>query len=403
MKRFGPGLLVTAAFIGPGTVTTASVAGASFGYALLWTLVFSVVATIVLQEMSARLGLVSGRGLSEALRGSFRHPLARGATVFLVVAAIAFGNVAFETGNITGAALALGVLSDVPVAAWSLIVGVAAFVLLSVGLYKVIERVLISLVAVMSTMFVLTMVIVVPDLPAMLGGMFRPSLPNSSLLTAIALIGTTVVPYNLFLHASTVNEKWRDLPTKQALAESRTDTVLSVSLGGILTLAVMTTSATAFFAAGTNIDSAVTMARQLEPLLGEYAKYLFAIGLLSAGVTSAVTAPLAAAYATAGMFGWPRDLSDRRFQAVWATIIIIGVLFAVSGIRPIAAIVFAQAANGMLLPIVAIFLLIIMNRDNVLGDYRNSWRGNILGGAVILVTTSLSIFQLLRVIGVVGD
>ena len=165
----------------------------------------------------------------------------------------------------------------------------------------------------------------------------------------------------------------------------------------------MTTAATAFFAAGTNVDSAATMARQLEPLLGEYAKYLFAIGLLAAGVTSAVTAPLAAAYATAGMFGWSCDLRDRRFQAVWATIIIIGVMFAVSGTRPIAAIVFAQAANGMLLPIVAIFLLIIMNREDVLGDYRNGWRGNILGGAVVLVSTSLSIFQLLRVIGVVGD
>lgn len=401
-KRFGPGLLVTAAFIGPGTVTTASVAGAGFGYALLWTLVFSVVATIVLQEMAARLGVVSGRGLSEALHGSFRHPLARGAAAFLVVAAIGFGNAAFEAGNITGAALGLALLSDVPAQVWSLIVGVVAFLLLAVGLYKVVERVLILLVAVMSLVFVLTMVIVVPDVPAMFRGMFRPSLPNGSLLTAIALIGTTVVPYNLFLHASTVHEKWVDVPTRQALAEARADTVLSVSLGGLLTLAVMTTAATAFFASGTDIDSAATMARQLEPLLGEYARYLFAVGLLSAGITSAVTAPLAAAYATAGMLGWPRDLSDRRFQAVWATIIIIGVAFAVSGARPIVAIVFAQAANGMLLPVVAIFLLIIMNRDDVLGDYRNGWRANILGAAVITVATSLGVFQLLRVAGVVG-
>ncbi len=402
MKRFGPGLLVTAAFIGPGTVTTASIAGAGFGHALLWTLVFSVIATIVLQEMSARLGLVSGGGLSEALRASFHGPLLRGATAVLVVAAIGFGNAAFETGNITGAALGLAVFTDLSVQTWSLIVGIAAFALLAVGLYKVVERALIALVGVMGIVFLLTMFIVAPDLPAILKGMFTPSLPPGSLLTVIALIGTTVVPYNLFLHAGTVHEKWQGVATEQALAESRADTLLSVSLGGLLTLAIMTTAATAFFSAGTRIDNAATMAQQLEPLLGDYAKHLFAIGLMSAGITSAVTAPLAAAYATAGMLGWPRNLRDRRFQAVWAAIIVVGVSLAATGTQPITAILFAQAANGMLLPIVAIFLLVIMNRAEVLGDYRNGWRGNTLGGAVILVATSLGVFQLLRVAGLAG-
>ena len=107
-KTLGPGLLVTAAFVGPGTVTTASVAGARFGYALLWALLFSVLATIVLQEMSARLGLVTRAGLGEALRSTFTKPWLRWSCVALVVGAIGFGNAAYEAGNITGAAAGLG-------------------------------------------------------------------------------------------------------------------------------------------------------------------------------------------------------------------------------------------------------------------------------------------------------
>ena len=113
LRNLGPGLLVTAAFIGPGTVTTASVAGASTGYAILWAIVFSIVATIVLQEMSARLGVVSREGLGEALRTTFNNPAIKLAAIVLVVAAIGFGNAAFETGNITGAALGLETLSGV--------------------------------------------------------------------------------------------------------------------------------------------------------------------------------------------------------------------------------------------------------------------------------------------------
>ncbi len=134
--RFGPGLLVTAAFIGPGTITTATVAGAGFGLALLWVLLFSVIATIVLQEMAARLGIVSRQGLGEALRGAFPAPVLRGAVVALVVAAIAFGNAAFQTGNITGAAIGLEVLTGISRPVWAATVGAAAIALLFLRLRR---------------------------------------------------------------------------------------------------------------------------------------------------------------------------------------------------------------------------------------------------------------------------
>lgn len=397
--RFGPGLLVAAAFIGPGTVTTASVAGASFGYALLWALLFSILATAILQEMSARLGLVTRRGLAQALRETLAGHWYGKAAVVLVVAAIGLGNAAYEAGNITGAGLGLQSISGVSASVWSLVVGAAAGILLASGRYRAIERVLIALVLLMSTVFLLTFLMIRPPMGVLLEGMFRPTLPAGSLLTAIALIGTTVVPYNLFLHASAVQEKWAaDVPLEDSLRAARVDSGMSIGLGGLITLAIMSTSAAAFFATGGPV-SAANIAQQLEPVLGASARYFFALGLFAAGLSSAVAAPLAAAYAVCGALGWDQGMASARFRMVWVAVLGCGVLFAVIGTRPLAAILFAQAANGFLLPVCAVFLLLVMNSRGQLGEYRNGLLSNLLGAAVVLVTLGLGGLKLLQVFG----
>jgi manganese transport protein len=396
-KRFGPGLLVTAAFIGPGTVTTCTIAGASFGFSLLWVVLFATVATIILQEMSARLGIVARKGLGESLRESFPNPTLRTAVVVLVVGAIAFGNAAFQWGNINGTAMGLEVITGISRPMWSIITGIAATALLFTGTYASIELILIALVVVMSVVFILTAAMVQPDLGEMVRGLLTPQLPQGSLTTAIALIGTTVVPYNLFLHASSVREKWpASMPTEQALGESRVDTVLSISLGGLLTLAIVITAA-AFFRQGTTLDNAASMAQQLEPLLGPAAKWCFAIGLMAAGFTSALTAPLAAAYATAGTLGWPIDLRSWKFRAVWFGVVLAGTFAAAIGRKPVSAIIFAQAANGFILPVIAVFLLMVMNRRALLGDHVNGIAANVLGVIVVAVATALGVYKIVEV------
>ena len=404
LRNLGPGLLVTAAFIGPGTVTTASVAGTGFGFALLWAVLFAIFATIVLQEMAARLGVVSREGLGEALRTTFQNPLFKVLAVLLVIVALGLGNTAFEIGNITGAALGLESLSGVSPQLWAVVIGTASFGLLASGRYKVIERVLVALVILMSVLFVVTSVVVLrpADIGNLLSGMFVPGIPAGSLVTVIALIGTTVVPYNLFLHASSVQEKWSEsVPTRRALAESRLDTSLAIIIGGLITAAIVATAAAAFFGTGTEITDGATMAEQLEPLLGPAAKYAFAFGLLAAGLTSAITAPLATAYAISGVLGWERDLSSLKFRLVWAAVLVIGTILAALGQSPVAIIVLAQAANGILLPVIAIFLLVVMNRSDLLGEYRNGPATNVLGIAVVLIASGLGIFRFLQVVGVV--
>ena len=312
---------------------------------------------------------------------------------------LAVGNAAYEAGNITGAALGLQGLSGIPGWVWALAVGFSSAALLASGRYSLIEHVLIALVLLMSTVFLLTFLMVRPPMATLFSGLLRPSLPEGSLLTAIALIGTTVVPYNLFLHSSAVQEKWSAAePVTDSLRAARLDTGLSIGLGGLITLAIMSTSAAAFFGSDTQITAA-NIAGQLEPLLGPAARYFFAAGLFAAGLSSAVAAPLAAAYAVCGALGWERDMSSLRFRLIWVLVLASGTFFAVIGTKPLAAILFAQAANGFLLPICAVFLLVVMNKGDKLGEYRNRSWSNIAGVVVVLITVGLGMLKLLKVFG----
>ncbi|MFW5725411.1 MAG: Nramp family divalent metal transporter, partial [Bacteroidota bacterium] len=176
----GPGALITAAFIGPGTITTCTMAGANFGFALLWGLVFSIIATLVLQEMAARLGILTGQGLGEALKTHFSKGFLRVITLVLVISAIAIGNAAFETGNIMGATLGIASISGQYGQTshwWVLLTGMAAFILLYTGSYKAIEKTMVALVILMSVTFITTALLVDPPLNPILNGMLIPALP----------------------------------------------------------------------------------------------------------------------------------------------------------------------------------------------------------------------------------
>jgi len=398
--RLGPGMIITASFVGPGTITTATVTGSSYGFALLWTVVFSIVATVVLQEMSARLGVVTREGLGEALRTTFAHPVARSALLLLVIAAIGIGGASYAGGDTTGTALGLATLTGLPQPVVVALTGLVVLALLATGSYRTLEALLGLLVVLMSAVFVLTAVLASPDWSALLTGLVVPTIPAGALLSAVALIGTTVVPYNLFLHANLVQEKWSaDEPTAAALTEARRDTTVSIAIGGLITVAIMATAAGTLFTEGITAESSAAMAGQLEPVLGPAAPYVFALGLAAAGLTSAIAGPLGAAYAIASTAGWSTSLKSRRFQAIWAVVVVIGVAIALTGIEPVAIIVTAQAANGLLLPVVAVALLIVMNRRGLLGAYRNGVAANVLGALVVTVVIGLGAYQLADLAG----
>ncbi len=391
LKNIGPGAMVAAAFIGPGTVTTATMAGAGFGYTLLWAILFSLFATLLLQEMSARLGVVGGMGVGEAIRRKINIKWLKIFSAILVISAILIGNAAYEAGNITGAVLGFGEISlgsGLPVNPLVLAIGVVAFLLLFSGKYKLIERSLVVLVSVMGLVFLLSAILLKPNIDEILKGLFLPALPSKSLLMVIGLIGTTVVPYNLFLHASTVKEKW---PGENNLSDSRWDTYISVIFGGIVTMAILITSAVAFQGQEKVVSSAADLSEQLIPILGDWSFLFIAFGFLAAGLSSSITAPLAAAFATSEILGWKKDLKGKKFRLVWLFVLLVGIVFSSLGFKPTMVILFAQVANGLLLPIIASFLLWIMNDKNIMGKYVNSLMVNMLGIIVILITVMIGL------------
>lgn len=398
-KNIGPGPLVAAAFIGPGTVTLCTLAGVNFGYTLLWAMVLSILATIVLQEMAARLGIVSQKGLSEVIRQEIKNPVARGFAIVLILSAIVVGNAAYEAGNISGGALGVQTLIGNPeilIGGKSfdiipLVIGVVAFVLLFIGNYKVLERTLVTLVILMSVAFLTTTVITKPNLLEVAKGIVVPQFPEKSILTIIGLIGTTVVPYNLFLHASLVKTKWKK---KTDLHYARKDTIIAVILGGLVSMCIII-SASAI--PSQDISNASDLAKGLKPLFGVNAKYFLSIGLFAAGITSAITAPLAAAYVASGCLGWDANLRSKRFRSVWMFILGLGVVFSSIGFKSIEIIKFAQVTNGLLLPVIAGFLLWIVNKSAVLGAYKNSKLQNIFGIVILLITIFLGIKGILSV------
>lgn len=402
-KNIGPGPLVAAAFIGPGTVTVCTLAGVNFGFALLWAMGLSIMATVVLQEMSARLGLISQKGLSEIIRSEIKNPILRGLTILLILSAIVIGNAAYEAGNISGGVLGMETIFGNPTVIFagfnlnvlSVIVGIIAFSVLYVGNYKVLERVLVSLVILMSMSFLVTAIITQPNLSDILSGLFVPQVSEENLLTIIGLIGTTVVPYNLFLHASLVKEKWHQASD---LKYARKDTIIAVVLGGIVSMSIIISAA----AIDTqNISSAADLAKGLEPLFGRFAKYFLAIGLFAAGITSAITAPLAAAYVATGCMGWSTSMKSKQFKAVWMFILGLGVLFSSIGFKSIEIIKFAQITNGLLLPIIAGFLLWVMNKSSILGKYKNTIIQNVIGYVIVGVAVFLGAKSILMVFGVI--
>lgn len=392
-SSFGPGFLVTAAFIGPGTVTSCSLAGAKFGYSLIYVLVFATITTILIQEMTGRLSLASGHDLAQALREFPQKTLTRVFFILITLCSITFGCAAYEAGNIIGGSLGLEMVSSIPHKLWVALISLIAAFILSRKKYHLVEKFLIFLVFLMSLSFLLTFIIVKPNIQLIIKGMI-PSFPKNSLYLILALVGTTVVPYNLFLHSSAVKEKWSK---PDHLNEMKKDLLVSICLGGLISASIVVTSAVAFYEKGLPLEKGVQLAQQLKPFFGSFTNILFGLGFFAAGMSSALTAPYAAAFASSGILGWKGGHEAKGFRGVWLGVILIGLVVSLFDLSPLRVIVFAQVANGFILPVASIFLLVVLNNRQQMGDLVNNLKQNILGGMIILTVSFLGVWNIIKI------
>ena len=395
LSSLGPGSVVAAAFIGPGTITMCSIAGAQFGYSLVWALIISILITLVIQSTVVRISIVSDKPLSKLLINQFRNKYLKFLSIFLLISAIFVGNAAYEAGNISGSVLGLELIFNDELDVFGLngyviLTGLIAFLIIFFGNNKFLERILISLVLIMSISFIFTVFLVGVDL----GELISPSnffkIPDGSLLIIAGLIGTTVVPYNIFLHAALVNEKW---DSKNDLKDAGFDTVFSILIGGIISLCILLT------AAGlekSNITSAIDLANNLEPLYGSFSKFVLAIGLFSAGLTSSITAPLAAAYVVNGCLDLGLNRKSLVFKFIALLVLLIGLFSSFFQINSIEIIKFAQITNGILLPLVVIFLFVLANNKFLVSKTNNLFQ-NIISFLVVVFCLLLCFRSILKV------
>ncbi len=385
--------VISAAFIGPGTITTASKAGAEYGFGLLWALVFSTLACLVLQEAVARVTIFSGKNLGEAIFIRYKESAVLPIILILVIGAIILGSAAYETGNILGAVAGLKFL--IPWNNAVLVLGIAlmAVIALSLPSLRSIAHLMGYIVVIMGASFFTTAILLKPDIGAILHGAFIPSIPENSTagILVLGLIGTTVVPYNLFLGSGIVDKN-------QSIKEMRFGLSIAIILGGLISMSVLITGS--FVEGQFSFESLV---KTLSSTLGQIAVWIFGIGMLAAGISSAITAPLASALTAKSLFQH-RDKAkwgekSLYFRAVWGFVLLVGVGFGLTNLKPIPAIILAQALNGLILPFISIFLVLIINDPRIMGKKNiNGIISNSLLMVVVWITLVLGILNILKAI-----
>lgn len=385
--------VVSAAFIGPGTVTTATKAGANFQFDLLWALVFSTFACLLLQEASARITINSGMNLGQAIAKQFEGRSTKGIALILVIGAIILGSAAYETGNILGSIAGLSLIFDIPKKIMVIAIGILAFLALSLKSIPAIARIMGAIVFLMGIAFLTTAIQLGPSVVEVIKGSVVPSIPDTegAGLLILGLIGTTVVPYDLFLGSGVLDKK-------QAIGEMRFGLSVAVILGGIISMAIMMV--------GTVITTEFTyeaLAQALTSKIGKYAVYIFGFGMFAAGFSSAITAPLASSITAKSLFDKNNNEKwtpkGRYFRLIYLGVLIVGLIFGLAEVKPIPAIILAQALNGLILPFVSIFLIYVINDPCLMGkDNTNGWFSNSLMALVMWVTIIIGTINIFKAI-----
>jgi NRAMP (natural resistance-associated macrophage protein)-like metal ion transporter len=394
---FGPGIITSNVDNDAGGITTYSLAGSEFGLTLLWTLIPITLALIVIQEMCARMGVVTGKGLSDLIRERFGAK----ATFYLMIA-LFFTNLGNTLSEFAGVAASLEIFGvskylSVPVSAffvWSLVVK---------GSYKSVEKAfLVACLFYLS--YIISGFLARPDWSAITTEFFTPTLAfDSGFLTmAVAIVGTTIAPWMQFYLQSSVVDKGLKVEDYKF---ARLDVIVGSVIVNIVAFFIVMLCAVTIFQAGVKIETAQDAALALAPLAGKYSTWLFAFGLLNASLFAASILPLSTAYTICEAFGWESSLNRKfaeapQFYGLYSLMVFLGAGVILFPDLPLIPIMFySQVINGVLLPFILIFMLILVNDRKIMGRHTNGWIMNLISYLTIILLIGLSgamVFTFLR-------
>ncbi len=386
----GPGVITGFAGNDAGGVATYTAVGASYGFSLLWLLLLSTAGLLVIQEMCARMGAITGKGLSDLIRERFG---VRWTIVAMMALLVANGsNVVAEFAGVAASLELLHIprLVSVPLAA----VGVWALVVLFT--YRIVERALFVLILAFIA-YPITALIVHPSWGDVFTGLAVPALPaeQAALIAALALVGTTITPYMQFYIQASIVDKGID---REAYGLARLDVVLGAVLTGLNGFFIIVAAGAVLFPAHVDVGSAGDAARALVPLAGEQAALLFGLGLFGASMLAATVMPLSTSYAICEAFGWESGIShDFRdapvFMGLFTFLLIAGafVVLLVPDQRLLPIILVSQNVNGVLLPVVLVFILRLASDRELMGDAANGRLSGAIGWGVAGMASALSV------------
>jgi Mn2+/Fe2+ NRAMP family transporter len=399
----GPGLIATSAGNDAGGIATYSAAGAKFGYDLIWVMILLTFSFAIIQEMCARLGAATGRGLLDLIRERFGIGWA---LLTVIVIVIANGGVTLSEFVGVGAAAELLGISPyiaVPVAAAGL------WYIVIFGSYAKVEK-LFLLMTLVFFAYPVAAIMGNPDWKAVAEGAFIPKIHWNSeyIFILVGVLGTTITPYIQIFQQSSIVERGA---ARRHYGEERIDAYVGSLFSNTMSVAMIVATAATLFVAGQHeIQSAADAAKALEPVVGSSAKILFAVGLLGASLLAGAVLPLATSYAVAEAFGAPKGVNldfrrGRTFFTVFTVLIVFGAVIAlIPGLPIFRLLVGIQVLNGVLLPIILVFILLLINNEQLTGELKNTRLYNILGwGTFALITAAILIMltgQFMDVFGI---
>jgi Mn2+/Fe2+ NRAMP family transporter len=387
----GPGLITASVDNDAGGITTYSLAGSNYGYGLLWTLLPITVALIVVQEMCARMGVVTGKGLSDLIRENFGVKITFWISVALIVANL--GNVIAE---FAGVASSLQIF-HVPIALSVPLTAAAVWLIVLKGTYQTVEKFFL-VACVFYVAYPVSLAFSHPAWGEVARALVVPPRARwdtSYIGMLIGMVGTTIAPWMQFYLQSAVVEKGVKL---EHYRYSRLDVVAGCIVTDLVAFAIVVACAATLYKAGVKVETADQAALALAPLAGKYASWLFAFGLFNASFFAAAILPLSTAYYVCEAFGWESGIDRtygeaKQFYWLYSSILAIGALVVLIPKLPLVRIMLvSQIVNGMLLPFILVFMLILINREKLMGEYRNGRWLNAIAWATTFVMIALTVY-----------
>jgi Mn2+/Fe2+ NRAMP family transporter len=389
----GPGFITANVDNDPGGIFIYSQAGAKYGYTLLWTLVPTTVALIIVQEMAARMGAITGKGLSDLIREEFGLRL----TFFtMIVLGLAdFGNIASEFAGLASGFGLFGISKYISVPLGAMLV----WIVIVRGSYKPVERVLLFLSLIYFS-YPISAFLAKPDWKLAIEDTLIPQFNSDPgyLVMIVGLIGTTITPWMQFYLQASIVEKG---VSKRDYAMSRLDVIFGCVVTDVIAFfIVVACAATIFHTQHRDIADVAEAAKALAPFAGRFAVMLFAVGLINASLMSAAILPLATSYNICEGLGFESGI-DRRlgeakiFYGLYTALIVCGAGFVlIPGLPLLKVFLISQVANGVLLPFVLAFMLILVNRERLMGEYRNGFWGNVIAGGTSVIMVCLTVVMI---------